>query len=263
MAWVTFEVTCETQWGDRVVVVGSHEQLGTWSPSSSKLELKTEDSSYPRWRGSVLLQPGEHVHFKFVILGKSTGARWEESIRNRELIVPGSSFMLELQADFDNSGSALLFEPVSGQCDAECAEAAPSREDWTYLFEEKTWPLMEVLQQAADEYEAEGCPTPLSTQKSSKQADSDDETRCSSHDGPLMRLQSQDLSVTDDSLDFEAGDSAPGKGSQISEDDSLALSSDGDIDFVPAGAKIWISEAYSDASTCTTGFHSEELQALA
>lgn len=182
MPRVAFEVSCETQWGDCVVVAGANEQFGNWSPASSKLKLCTEEDSYPRWRGSLHVQPGEKLHFKFAVLRPCGGVRWEDSILDRELIV--SDGCLTLQAVFDRSGVALLSQPMPQLSFGDNADVklsvlladvkppvpnahvkltAPEADvklpvpciRRSCVVEESTWPLFEVILQAASKLEAD------------------------------------------------------------------------------------------------------------
>jgi len=83
---VSFEVRCETNWGDTVVVVGGVTALGEWD-SARGIQLHTNGDSYPVWHGaSDALTPCE---WKLVILrAESDGTRtveWEPMEGNRRL----------------------------------------------------------------------------------------------------------------------------------------------------------------------------------
>ena len=47
-----FAVTCETNFGEKVCVVGNLSQLGSWKPAFGLL-LETDRKSYPLWTTTV------------------------------------------------------------------------------------------------------------------------------------------------------------------------------------------------------------------
>ena len=72
-----FNVRCQTNFGDRVVLCGNSPQLGEWVPEKSSIALSTSPALYPVWRGSVELDlpmDGQSLEYKLVILRASTGA---------------------------------------------------------------------------------------------------------------------------------------------------------------------------------------------
>jgi len=102
MSEVRFELQCETEVGDQVLVVGSHPDLGDWDLEASTVKLATSDSAYPLWTGgwAPTAVPGASpggsaesapIEFKFVVKrenqkGSRIGhAQWENSIGNRTL----------------------------------------------------------------------------------------------------------------------------------------------------------------------------------
>jgi len=87
---VSFEVYCDTQLGERVVVVGSHPDLGDWDQDRSQVTMSTDEHSYPIWTAAWDFTPGTLLEFKFLVLGKGSEdrGRWEDAIINRTLQVP-------------------------------------------------------------------------------------------------------------------------------------------------------------------------------
>lgn len=103
MPEVTFRLKCScTKPGDRVLVVGSDGATGDWEPQRSKVELTTDQASYPWWSGSGALAGGQ-LEFKFVVVGSGGDAKWEATIKNRTLQVAEG---LEFEAEFDKKGEA-------------------------------------------------------------------------------------------------------------------------------------------------------------
>jgi hypothetical protein len=75
---VSFVVRCNTQLGDRVVVVGGEPCLGSWDPARG-VELATSPASYPIFTSPVVTVPTPgFVAFKFVRITPSGHCRWEE-----------------------------------------------------------------------------------------------------------------------------------------------------------------------------------------
>mmetsp|Transcript_106289 Transcript_106289/g.307651 ORF Transcript_106289/g.307651 Transcript_106289/m.307651 type:complete len:299 (-) Transcript_106289:221-1117(-) len=166
MPIVNFQASCATKWGDRLVVAGSSPELGNWSPTVSLGKLCTEEGSYPIWCGHVWFPVGTQVQFKFVILCESGELRWEESIENRELVVPTDD--LVLQASFDTMGYTLspeelpAREPAAARPSAElepahCRRACGVPGAFVELrsTEERIWPSLAFFAEAAAEIEAE------------------------------------------------------------------------------------------------------------
>jgi starch synthase len=79
---VVFKIECrETQPGEIVCVVGSHEALGDFSPSKA-LQLSTTAEAFPMWTSAPIILPaGVVVQYKFVVQSaKPDGAakvKWE------------------------------------------------------------------------------------------------------------------------------------------------------------------------------------------
>ena len=91
-AVLSFEVKCETRWGDTVVLVGSTESFGGWQPARG-LWLHTDAASYPLWRRAELQVPADlaGVEYKVVILrgGEGGAVEWEPIDRNRRMSLGG------------------------------------------------------------------------------------------------------------------------------------------------------------------------------
>lgn len=55
------QITCATDWGETVMVLGSCPALGNWQPSGA-VPLRTTEDSYPVWTSEPVLLtalPGE------------------------------------------------------------------------------------------------------------------------------------------------------------------------------------------------------------
>ena len=92
---VCFKAEVETQWGDSVVIVGSTNQLGNWTPRKG-IALSTDETTYPVWHLRNGIDMGEQcdVEYKLVILraardGQPAHEQWEEigesPLENRQL----------------------------------------------------------------------------------------------------------------------------------------------------------------------------------
>jgi len=91
-AVLSFEVKCETRWGDTVVLVGSTESFGGWQPARGQ-RLHTDAASYPLWRLAELQVPADlaGLEYKVVILrgGEGGAVEWEPIDRNRRMSLGG------------------------------------------------------------------------------------------------------------------------------------------------------------------------------
>ncbi len=86
----SFRIKCQTQLGDRVVVVGDCPELGSWQPDAG-LPLVTSASTYPVYTsGTVDLSSG-FVSFKFVRMGADGSVHWEQG-SNRCVVEPLRQF---------------------------------------------------------------------------------------------------------------------------------------------------------------------------
>lgn len=63
---VTFVLRCETEFGQRVRVIGNDSRLGGWDPRRG-VELTTSAGAWPSWRVSVDLPAGRKVEYKYVV----------------------------------------------------------------------------------------------------------------------------------------------------------------------------------------------------
>lgn len=85
---VEFSVTCrDTQLGELVYVVGSHEAIGSWSAERA-IPLTTTASTFPRWSSPhIPLPAGINIEFKFLVntADRKGTARWEAFPGNRKL----------------------------------------------------------------------------------------------------------------------------------------------------------------------------------
>jgi hypothetical protein len=105
---VQFNVSVTTQLGDRVVVVGNCTPLGMWE-SRNGLELDTNPSLYPLWRGEAAVPSGDAVEYKYVIIGADGDMRWEDDIENRMFTPEGTRTVLE-DGNFNVETARLLNE---------------------------------------------------------------------------------------------------------------------------------------------------------
>lgn len=95
LAGVLFQGVHEgTAFGDTLVVVGDHPELGSWDPRRG-LQLTTTDTLFPSWTGNVKLPAGSHVEFKLVTLKADGSIAWEPGEnRSFELDASGRSVVI-------------------------------------------------------------------------------------------------------------------------------------------------------------------------
>lgn len=90
---VEFAVHAETKPGSKVLVVGSADALGKWSPEKA-LQLSTDTAVYPRWSGMVMLRAedleGPGLEYKFVTVMPDGSVVWEDG-PNRQLSLGDTS----------------------------------------------------------------------------------------------------------------------------------------------------------------------------
>ncbi|MBW2458755.1 MAG: hypothetical protein JRI68_29925, partial [Deltaproteobacteria bacterium] len=75
-----------TEWGDRIVVTGSHPALGSWDPWRG-IELDTSTSLFPSWTGRTRLPAGTGLEYKYVTIRPDGHLDWEPG-PNRWLQIP-------------------------------------------------------------------------------------------------------------------------------------------------------------------------------
>ena len=80
----TFNVTAQTEWGDRVLVVGNLPELGAWDPSRA---VEASVAAYPEWTARTPLPANTRVEFKYVVRTASGTVRWEPG-GNRTTVTP-------------------------------------------------------------------------------------------------------------------------------------------------------------------------------
>jgi len=103
---VTFEVEMESVPGDRLLVVGGHENLGEWVAERSLVELSTSNDRYPIWSGKWFPRatPAEY-EFKLVLQNKRGQYYWEtEEVLNRTLTVSSMRGSQTLKMKFNTPG---------------------------------------------------------------------------------------------------------------------------------------------------------------
>jgi len=91
-----FQLDCaHTSFGERLQVVGSLEELGTWLPEQA-LPLATDEHTYPAWRSQkVVLGRKTDINsvifqYKYVLDRRDLGqeVEWEVNISDREVCIP-------------------------------------------------------------------------------------------------------------------------------------------------------------------------------
>lgn len=70
---VTFTELKTTEWGQTVKIVGNIEALGNWDTSKAV----ALSASNPIWSGTVTLQAGEAIQYKYIILDTDGSVTWE------------------------------------------------------------------------------------------------------------------------------------------------------------------------------------------
>mmetsp|Transcript_88301 Transcript_88301/g.227693 ORF Transcript_88301/g.227693 Transcript_88301/m.227693 type:complete len:388 (-) Transcript_88301:125-1288(-) len=132
MVVVRFALRCETQLGDRIFVVGNHQDLGRWRKEASLVELTTCRATYPVWSGQWKLQPcntGRLVEFKFVVRKFSQGsqglAHWEDFIGNRKLLVQSAWTQEEYHAEFDREKPSFRLSTILDELNVTLTPRAP------------------------------------------------------------------------------------------------------------------------------------------
>jgi len=98
---VKFSVLALTDFGSKVVVVGSEEVLGNWQADHG-VELQTSSTTYPLWSNTVQLKSArveEEVNFKYVIISPSKQIEWERG-PNRRFVCRSSGVVETPSAQF-------------------------------------------------------------------------------------------------------------------------------------------------------------------
>lgn len=90
--FVTFQIKAQTDFGDKIVVVGGQPALGNWDPWAPAIpELTTTEKDYPLWRTPpVELSFDFDVHYKYVRLKSDGRAEWETDGENRTVPAGGA-----------------------------------------------------------------------------------------------------------------------------------------------------------------------------
>lgn len=79
---IVFYVSCQTNYGEEVRVVGNHWELGHWDPSRAPRMTWTDNHV---WVASISLPVGEPLEYKYVITGSDGQAKTWEPCENRIL----------------------------------------------------------------------------------------------------------------------------------------------------------------------------------
>lgn len=73
-----------TAFGDTLAIVGDHPALGAWDPTAG---VRLDGATWPTWRGSAELRPGERFEYKLVLLHHDGRVTWERGA-NRVAFAP-------------------------------------------------------------------------------------------------------------------------------------------------------------------------------
>lgn len=92
--FVTFAVVAETDFGDRLVLLGANRELGAWRPEHG-IALSTSAESFPVWTVTVRLQAcsSASLSYKFAVLRADGTCDWEPG-PNRDTELSGHSWAL-------------------------------------------------------------------------------------------------------------------------------------------------------------------------
>eukprot|EP00931_Biecheleriopsis_adriatica_P082746 TRINITY_DN561_c0_g1_i1.p1 TRINITY_DN561_c0_g1~~TRINITY_DN561_c0_g1_i1.p1 ORF type:complete len:1261 (-),score=241.91 TRINITY_DN561_c0_g1_i1:25-3807(-) len=90
VARVHFEIEFHAQVGDRLLIIGGDSSLGMWDPDKTKVELRTNNESYPVWSGTWY-SDGSLAFLKYKLaIRKASGEIVSERITHRTMYVtPG------------------------------------------------------------------------------------------------------------------------------------------------------------------------------
>lgn len=77
----------QTRWGDALVLVGDHPELGQWNPHQG---VRLSGHDWPTWRASVELPIGAELEYKLVLLSADGRVEWEPG-ENYRTIAPTHS----------------------------------------------------------------------------------------------------------------------------------------------------------------------------
>jgi len=92
-----------TQWGDRVVVVGSDPGLGAWDPQRG-VTASTHPDLFPSWSAPAVLRAGTRVEYKYVTIRANGQVAWEPG-NNRVLDVPATGRAQVTSGTYGNTGA--------------------------------------------------------------------------------------------------------------------------------------------------------------
>jgi glucoamylase len=85
---VTFEVHARTQFGQTIKIVGDARELGAWDTSKAvTLSPSQYTDTNPVWKGTIKLQPGQDVKYKYINVNQDGSLTWEVD-PNRQYVVP-------------------------------------------------------------------------------------------------------------------------------------------------------------------------------
>ncbi|KAL7795225.1 Six-hairpin glycosidase-like protein [Trichoderma ceciliae] len=85
---VTFHELATTQFGQNIKVAGSAQALGNWSTSAAfALDAVNYASNHPQWVGTINLEAGDVIEYKYINVGQDGSVTWE-SDPNHTYTVP-------------------------------------------------------------------------------------------------------------------------------------------------------------------------------
>ena len=110
---VGFRVTVHTNFGEEVVLCGSDDALGAWSPAAG-LRMATNKDLYPDWIAKVYLPAGssDTIKYKYVIRRPGGALQWEDAIADRQ-VKPRGSFISIADGEFNQPSRAITFQKLA------------------------------------------------------------------------------------------------------------------------------------------------------
>ncbi|CAE8583812.1 unnamed protein product, partial [Polarella glacialis] len=87
---VIFQVRAATNFGDKIVLVGSGDAMGNWDPEISGLALSTTAEDYPLWKSSPVILAASTLgaplaEYKYVRIKGDGKVEWEAYGENRKV----------------------------------------------------------------------------------------------------------------------------------------------------------------------------------
>ncbi len=91
----------KTEFGDRVFITGSSEELGNWNPFMG-VEAFTSESMFPNWATSVYLPINRKFEYKIVIIKADNSIVWEDGA-NREIKTLSTGRAISIGGEFGDT----------------------------------------------------------------------------------------------------------------------------------------------------------------